>query len=95
MHRFCSPPWSVGCGLGSRANHILTCNRAILISQLWSRIAMIVCLPRFVLSEDCGRGLAPHIHMAADQNHVPPLHVPMPSDPEGLDRILDPEGVER
>ena len=56
---------------------------------------MIVCLPRFVLSEDCGRGLAPHIHMATDQNHVPPLHVPMPSDPEGPDRILDPEGVER
>ena len=34
-------------------------------------------------------------HMAADQNHVPRVHVPMLSDPEGLDRILDPEGVER
>ena len=33
--------------------------------------------------------------MATDQNHVPRVHVPMPSDPEGLDRILDPEGVER
>ena len=34
-------------------------------------------------------------NMATDQNHVPRVHVPMPSDPEGLDRILDPEGVER
>ena len=34
-------------------------------------------------------------HMATDQNHVPRVHVPMPSDPEGLDRILDPEGVEQ
>ena len=35
------------------------------------------------------------IYVATDQNHVPRVHVPMPSDPEGLDRILDPEGVER
>ena len=34
-------------------------------------------------------------NMATDQNHVPRVHVPMLSDPEGLDRILDPEGVER
>ena len=34
-------------------------------------------------------------HMATDQNHVPRVHVPMLSDPEGLDRIVDPEGVER
>ena len=34
-------------------------------------------------------------HMATDQNHVPRAHVPKLSDPEGLDRILDPEGVER
>ena len=33
--------------------------------------------------------------MATDQNHVPRVHVPMLSDPEGLDRILDPESVER
>ena len=33
--------------------------------------------------------------MATNQNHVPRVHVPMLSDPEGLDRILDPEGVER
>ena len=30
-----------------------------------------------------------------DKNHMPPVHVPMLSDPEGLDRVLDPEGVER
>ena len=36
-----------------------------------------------------------HVYMATDQNHVPSVHVPMLSDPEGLDRILDPEGVER
>ena len=34
-------------------------------------------------------------HLALDQNHVPRVHVPMLSDPEGLDRTLDPEGVER
>ena len=33
--------------------------------------------------------------MATDQNHVPRVHVPTLSDPEGLDRRLDPEGVER
>ena len=30
-----------------------------------------------------------------NQNHVPRVHVSMVSDPEGLDRILDPESVER
>ena len=34
-------------------------------------------------------------YMATNQNHVPRVHVPMLSDPERLDRILDPEGVER
>ena len=33
--------------------------------------------------------------MATDQNDVPRVHVSMLSDPEGLDRIVDPEGVER
>ena len=33
--------------------------------------------------------------MATDQNHVPRVFIRMLSDPEGLDRILDPEGVER
>ena len=36
-----------------------------------------------------------YICMVTDQNHVPRVHVPMLSDPEGLDRVLDPEGVER
>ena len=34
-------------------------------------------------------------HVATDQNHVPRVHVPMLSDQEGLDRILDPESGER
>ena len=33
--------------------------------------------------------------MAAGQNHVPRVHVPMLSDPEGLDRTLDRESLER
>ena len=33
--------------------------------------------------------------MATNRNHVPRVHVPMLSGPESLDRILDPEGVER
>ena len=33
--------------------------------------------------------------MATDQNHMPRVHVPMLSDPKGLDRTLDPEGLEQ
>ena len=32
---------------------------------------------------------------ATDENHLPRVQVPMLSDPEGLDRTLDPEGLER
>ena len=32
-----------------------------------------------------------YTHVATDQKHVPRVHGPMLSDPEGLDRILDPE----
>ena len=35
-----------------------------------------------------------HGKMATDQNDVPRIHVPMLSDPEGLDRTLDPEGLD-
>ena len=35
------------------------------------------------------------IYLATIKKHVPRVHVPMLSDPEGLDRIFDPEGVER
>ena len=53
-------------------------------STVWGSI---VGFPHFWLS---GR-----LYMATHQNPVPRVHVPMLSDPEGLDRILDPEGVER
>ena len=33
--------------------------------------------------------------MATDQNHMPRVHVPMLSDPEGLDGTLDPEVLEQ
>ena len=36
-----------------------------------------------------------HRYLATDHNHVPRVHVPMLSDPEGLDGTLDPEGLER
>ena len=35
------------------------------------------------------------LQMATDQSHVPRVHVPMLSDPEGLDRTLDPEDLEQ
>ena len=35
------------------------------------------------------------IYLATDQNHVTRVYVPILSDSEGLDRILDPEGLER
>ena len=39
------------------------------------------------------------VYMATYQNHVPParvrVHVPMLSDPEGLDLTLGPESLER
>ena len=41
------------------------------------------------------KGVKFHPHMATGHNHVPRGHVPMLSDPEGLDRTLDPEGLER
>ena len=33
-----------------------------------------------------------YIYMADGQNHVPRVHIPMLSDPEGLDRTLDQDG---
>ena len=33
--------------------------------------------------------------MDIDQNHLPVVHVPVLSDPEGLHRTLAPEGLDR
>ena len=61
----------------------------------------IVCSFRFVprsLPNDslaAATDITTHEHMATDQKHVPRVNVPMLSDLEGLDRVLDPKGVEQ